>query len=361
MTIRDIRQKEFADIFLQERRNGILYLCPRFGKCRVGINIFSSVIEPKILIAYPDVNIKKSWTDEFEEMSYINSDIEFTTHLSLKKFKDNNYDLIVIDEIHLLSKAQIEIVKYIKKRNIRILGLTGTLSKQTKNALKKSLGLDVLATYTMEQAIIEGIITDYRINVKRIPLNDRISLPFGKKKRTEKRHFDAYSYIIDKLQEEGKDTMFPRLARMRLIQNSYAKIEATKDILKKCKDERILVFCGLTDISDKLGCPSFHSKKTKEDKKVFDDFAQGIGDNHIAVVKIGNTGKTYKPLNKVVINYFDTNPENLAQKIFRCMAMEYNNLNKKSDIWIISTDEKVELDWLKSSLEFFDQKKIVYC
>jgi hypothetical protein len=77
-------------------------------------------------------------------------------------------------------------------------------------------------------------------------------------------------------------------------------------------------------------------------------------------VKIGNTGVTYKPLNHVIINYFDSNAENLAQKINRCMGMEYNNPDKKAHIYIISTDEIVELNWLNKALEFFDRTKIKY-
>ena len=127
--------------------------------------------------------------------------------------------------------------------------------------------------------------------------------------------------------------------------------------LKKYKDERILVFCGLTKIADELGIPSYHSKSSE--KQIFDDFAEGRG-NHLAVVKIGNTGVTYKPLNKVIINYFDSNGENLAQKINRCMAMEYNTPDKKAHIYIISSDEEVEAKWLKKALEFFDNSKIKY-
>jgi hypothetical protein len=92
---------------------------------------------------------------------------------------------------------------------------------------------------------------------------------------------------------------------------------------------------------------------------VFEDFAEGAG-NHLAVVKIGNTGVTYKPLDKVIINYFDSNAENLAQKINRCMAMEYNTPDKKAHIYIVSTNESVELKWLSKALEFFDKNKIKY-
>jgi len=159
------------------------------------------------------------------------------------------------------------------------------------------------------------------------------------------------------MKNKGGNTMFLRLARMRIIQNSIAKLDKTKEILAKHLDERILVFCGITSIADALGIPSYHSKSSEKD--VFQDFTEGKG-NHLAVVKIGNTGVTYKPLNRVIINYFDSNGENLAQKINRCMAMEYNTPDKKAHIYIISSYEEVELNWLKKALEFFDKTKIKY-
>jgi hypothetical protein len=144
---------------------------------------------------------------------------------------------------------------------------------------------------------------------------------------------------------------------MRLIQNSIAKLHKTQALLKAHKDDRVLVFCGLTKIADSLGIPVYHSKAG--DKQIFDDFATGKG-NHLAVVKIGNTGVTYKPLNRVIINYFDSNGENLAQKINRCMAMEYNTPDKKSHVYIVCSTEDVEKKWLRKALEFFDKDKIKY-
>jgi hypothetical protein len=69
---------------------------------------------------------------------------------------------------------------------------------------------------------------------------------------------------------------------------------------------------------------------------------------------------TYTPLHKVIINYFDSNAENLAQKINRCMGMEYNTPDKKAHIYIVSTNEPIELKWLSTALEFFDKNKIKY-
>lgn len=357
MTLRDKRQKEFADVWMKTKF-GILNLCPRFGKIRVSINVFNKFpANSKILIAYPDGKIKESWLADFEALGYNNPNVSFTTHLSLKKHLEDTFDIVVIDEIHLLSEAQLEVCSELFNRNAYILGLTGTLSSNTERDIYQATRLSVVAEYPIEKAIEEGVIVDYEITVCTIPLDNKKVLDFKGKKRTEKKQFDAVSWAIDKMERESRNTMFMRLGRMRLIQKSYAKVEATKKLLNKYADERVLVFCGVTEVADSLGCPSYHSKSTE--KQMFADFAEGKG-KHMAVVKIGNTGVTYKPLNKVIINYFDSNGENMAQKIFRCMAMEYNNLNKKAEVIIVSSNEPVELKWLKRALEFFDKTKIKF-
>jgi len=357
MTIRDKRQKEFADVWLKEK-HGILNLCPRFGKIYTTINALEK-LNPHctVLIAYPDLKIKDSWEEDFETRGYTNPNITYTTHLSLHKLKDKLFDVIVIDEIHLLSEAQIEVCKELFANNEQILGLTGTLSSWTERTIEEQLDLHVIATYTIEKAIEEGVIVDYEIHVIRVPLDNVTLQDYKGKKKTEKKQFDALTWVVNKLQNSGSDTMFMRLARMRLIQSSLAKVKATKALLSKHANERVLVFCGVTKIADSLGIPSYHSKSTE--KKLFEEFAEGEG-NHLAVVKIGNTGVTYKPLDKVIINYFDSNAENLAQKINRCMAFEYNTPDKKAHIYIISSNEPVELKWLNKALEFFDKNKIKY-
>ena len=265
--------------------------------------------------------------------------------------------MVIIDEIHLLSAAQIIECKKLFEENKQVIGLTGTLNKWSEKTLKNSLDLRVIAKYPISQAIEEGVISDYQITIVKVPLDDKILNKYGVNKRTEANQFKRYAYVIDKLEEDGGNTKFLRLARMRILQNSVAKLNKTKQLLQKFKNERVLVFCGITKIADSLGIPSHHSKS--KNKEQFIDFAEGRG-NHMAVVKIGNTGVTYKPLNRVIVNYFDSNGENLAQKINRCMSFEYDNPDKKAQIYIICSDTTVEGKWLKKALEFFDKEKIRY-
>lgn len=356
--IRDIRQKEFANKWLTQGKFGILNLCPRFGKIRTSIYALENFDENiNVLISYPDVSIKKSWQDDFKKFGYKNSNITYTTHLSLKKHSSKKFDVVIIDEIHLLSDNQIkECVNLFENNNV-ILGLTGTLSKWTRIELEKSLSLPVIAEYSLSEAINENVISDYHITVINAPLDNKVLQNFSGKLLTEQKRIDNLTYVINKLDQDGKASKFLRFARMRVIQNSIGKVTKTKELIKKFENDRVLIFCGTTNVADSLNVPSHHSKSNN--KEEFVDFAEGRG-NHMAVVKIGNTGVTYKPLNKVIINYFNSNSENLTQKILRCMAFEYNNPNKKSEIYLISSNNPVERKWLSQALEFFDKSKISY-
>lgn len=357
MTLRDKRQKEFAEAWMKTRF-GILDLCPRFGKIFTTINILETMPDDiELLIAYPDKEIEKSWKEDFKKRDYTNENITYTTHLSLHKHQDTKFDLVVIDEIHLLSEKQINNCINLLFVNREVLGLTGTLSVWSEKKLAQKLDLKVVGYYPMDQAIREGVVVDYQITVFRVPLDNVKRGMFKRPERTEKKQFGALSWVINQKMYAGEDTMFLRLSRMRIIQSSEAKRLKTQQLLGQYSRERILVFCGVTKIADNLGIPSYHNKV--KEKQIFQDFVDGKG-NHLAVVKIGNSGVTYKPLNKVIINYFDSNSENLAQKINRCMGMEYDTPDKKAHIFIVSTTEAVEQKWLDKALEFFDKSKVKY-
>lgn len=98
MNIRDQRQSKFADMWIQQGMYGILNLCPRFGKIFNTINILERRPEfKKILIAYPTVTIQDSWKADFLKRGYDDSNVTYTTHVSLKKHLLETYDLIVLD------------------------------------------------------------------------------------------------------------------------------------------------------------------------------------------------------------------------------------------------------------------------
>jgi len=357
IALRNKLQMKFADTWLEKKR-GILYLTPRFGKIYTSINILEKLdLGIDILIAYPDRTIKQSWKDDFESRGFDDSNVTYTTHISLKKHMHKKFGLVIIDEVHLLSPAQRTACDLLFVHNKEILCLTGTLMEKTEKVLYQELKLRVIAEYTLAEAIRDKIVPDYRITVQYVPLDNTIVGAYSNKARTDKAQARALSWVINKMDSQGKNANFMRLNRTRIFQRSISKINATKKELTRLDSERILVFCGLIAVAESLGIPTHHGKSA--DKELFLQFVAGDV-NKMAVVKIGGSGVTYKKLSKIIINSFDSNAESLAQKINRAMSMEYDNPSKRAEILILTSDDKVELNWLKKAMEFFDPEKITY-
>jgi superfamily II DNA or RNA helicase len=357
-TIREIRQRELALKWINSNRKGIINACPRFGKIFISILIMENIKPSSVLIAYPDLKIRKSWEEDFKKWEYYNPNITFTTYTSLWKYKNKLFDLIILDECHLLSENQINTCVELFKENPSILGLTGTLSSWTERVLREDLQLRVIARYSIEQAIEEGILPDYEINVVKVPL-DRYVMKYGKKRESEKQLFDKYRWVTNKLESEGKaNTAFMmKLKLIRILKDSWAKMQKTIDLIEEFREERLLVFAGSIKIAEELGIPCHHS--LSKDKKLWNDFISGKS-KHLTVIKMGNTGTTFLPLSKAIINYFDSQEENLTQKVLRAMSLEYDNPKKKSVIYIICSTENIEEIWLSKALAMFDKNKIKY-
>lgn len=362
MELRDKRQAEFAEVWLKSYF-GILYLCPRFGKIKTTINCLGKFSKPKVLIIYPIETIKRSWQDDFKKWGYDDSTIEYSTTASLWKLAENPklFDVIVADEVHLFSPANLlELNALIKAGNKKVLGLSGTISDTTEDEILSVTGLPIIAHYPIEQGIKEGVITDYEITVITTELDNTVKYIQPSRKSqfmvTEKQRYDYITKLIVDIQGNYGPLGLLPIQRMHVLKKSIAKLELTKKLINKFREERVLIFCGVTEIADKLGVPVYHSKN--KDNAIKEAFCNGEG-NHLATVDMFEAGVTVKPIQRAIINSFDSNPENLSQRISRLTGYEYDNPDKKALIYIVCTNT-IEQKWLRKALDFFDQKKVKY-
>lgn len=357
MEIRNKRQQEAIQAYLDSSGKSLLECCPRFGKTRCGIQIFQKLGVKNILIAAPRTEIHSSWKSEFKDLGYNNTSISFTTFKSLHKADENIYDLIVIDEPQEMSFKNFLSLRKMGRNNKRILALSGTVTNGTRNNLFKYGGIECAYKYTIEQGVKENILADYTIHIHKVNLDNKELLYTNSKggKLTEKQRFGSFDYVRFKLIDEGESPFFMELKMINLLQNSKAKIDKTKELLQKFHDKRCLVFCGLTDKADELNIPVYHSKS--KEKKIFEDFCTGFG-NHLACVKLIQSGITVRPISHGIINYLSGAPEDSAQKICRFLGFEYENPEKKAEIHIICSTEQFEEERLTTALSFFDERKI---
>ena len=94
------------------------------------------------------------------------------------------------------------------------------------------------------------------------------------------------------------------------------------------------------------------------EKEIFNSFCNGEG-NHLATIKMMQSGITILPISLGIINYMSGNPEDSAQKICRFLGIEYDNLNKKAEIHIRCSKTDFEKKRIETALMFFDENKIL--
>lgn len=355
--MRDQLQSQWAAKFISSSKRGILYVSPRCGKIKTSINILNLLpeIQPKVLISYPDNKIKNSWLNDFEKFGYENPNVIFVNNSSLDKYiNEKDIYLWIPDEIHTLSDHQIECGKSIAKNSKFILGLSGSISKDTKFNLKANLGLDIIVEYSIGEAIKDGLISNYNISIHSVSL-DNFKKEINKKGKyvSEKERYDNYTFVIEGLRRQGKDTMHLAIHRNNILKSSYSKQVEIKNLLKKMKDKRVLIFTGLQKVADNLGIPSYHSK-SKNDQS-YQDFLNNVI-NHLALAQIGGIGTTYGNLDSIIMSNFTYNSEDTLQQLCRALVLDYND--KIADLHIITTNEPAETKKLNESLKIFDKSKI---
>lgn len=352
-------QQEYIDLtvkFFKSNNSGYLDLAMRFGKCRTSIEVLKALYKKKkcsLLITYPDNKLKKTWEDEMELWDYHNEDVTFVNFSSIKNYVKDKFDFIIIDEFHSASDFEREcLLDMLCRANVKTLALSGTVSKDTRY----DWGIPMIAKYSTEDGIQDGILANYQITVHFVNLDQTTLVKDAKgKMRSEKQKYDGYSWVIEKLKREGKSIMFMALARNRLSQSSIGKLKYLKKLLSQLEDKRVLVFTGLSKVADSIGIPSYHSK-SKDDSN-FKKFQKGE-ENHLALAAMGKVGVTYPELDCVILINFTYNAEESSQILNRAIKLDYTD--KVADLHVIALNEPPEIKKVKESLSMLDQKKIKY-
>lgn len=365
MTKRDEIQKEASDLIIKDK-DLILFISIRLGKTRIAINAITDK-DKNILIIYPNHSVRKSWEDEFVKCGVDYSNVTFIVKNSIKKHENKDYDYIIIDEPQLLSKNQINSLKTIKF-NKRV-ALSGTLKDSTIKKLKDELGLQVKYKYTISEAIKDKIVKDYKINIHIKDLNDKSrNVKYKKYGKnfidTEKNVYNEYSKSMNYFSsnyEESKNFKYElgfkkyMSLRTNFLYDSLTLYNLAQDLIKKYKDNKVLIYTLRKDIADKLSSNSYHTGNKL--KYVLEDFKEAKN-GHLSVVNCVQTGVTIKDLNRVIFHTYESNTELFYQKLGRSLLYEYEDQVANIHICCLK-DTQMEV-WVNNACKALEQDKINY-
>lgn len=339
---------------------GAYVISPRVGKSKIAIDaLMDKFPQWKITIAVPRQVIMSTWVDEIIKWGpSVYQDIDILCFASLKKI-DEEVDLLLVDEWHMLSVNQMEIIK--KKNPKRILLLTGTANEYSRNVLRYHLGIEVRFEYSIGEAIVDGIISNFHVYVVKVPMdNESKTRMVHGAPCTERQAYDYYTFMFDDLRVAAKVNLSmvkakEAIARRRaqLVYTTDTKVDVASRIVHAIRD-RVLVFTARTAIADRLSPYSYHSKNKGE--KNFNRFLNEEI-NTLSVVNMTDMGITFPRLKYEVVHQLQSNSEVSLQKFLRACNLEDD---KEAKIFITVYKDTMDETWAQEAMVGVPEGKITW-
>lgn len=362
MDKREVVQQLAVELIRQNNYTGMFVIAPRVGKTKIALMSIGhnwGSWKGSMIIATPREDINKSWKKELlrwdmllqAEYGYEFGEIEPICFPSLKKIPEG-LELLVLDEPQMLSMNQLDTIR--SKKPKRILLLTGTANQYTRGKILYKLGLESIYEYPIEDAIRDGIISNFHVYVIKVPMStiENISMKIGgeRAKVSERQRYDFYSALFEgeRLRErldpdrlKWKELYARR--RAEYIYNGKTKIAVAKR-LQEHINERVIVFTTRTDVADELSPYSYHSKNKKE-KNLQRFINEEI--NTLSVVQMSDMGITFPDLKNEVVHQLQSNSETSLQKFLRTCNLEED---KEARIFITVYKDTVDEGWATQAL-----------
>jgi hypothetical protein len=344
MKEKDIVRKEIQQQIqnkILEHKRCVILASPRLGKCRIILTSFKN-IPGNILISVPEESIKQSWFDECDKIGFNKERLTLICHSSLHKIEEN-FPIVCIDEGHAsLTEKRLFAIKKNFLNSKYLVVMSGSFTQKHLEIIKFNLNLNLVYDYSFEKAIKDGIISNYEIEVYKVPLFEE-----------ERKIYNKLSNSVEWCREFGTrlQLKFSALKRSRFLYDVESKHIKIRELIKQQK--RCLIFCSLTDAADKICLSSHHSKSFGNNLQLFID--EEI--NHLSCVNLGGTGITYPNLDTILFDGIQGSEVKAIQKCLRACNLEEDE-NKIAKIIIVISDLTVEDKWLLTALQSFDKTKI---
>ena len=338
---------------------GIVLASVRSGKTRILLTAIREIsdnnLDTSILVSTPQVDIMHSWIEECEKLDYYPK-IEYCNFKSLHKIQDNKYDYVVFDESHAIPLVNVlPIVSKIVKNNDKVILASGTYSEDTLLNLKLATDLNLIVNYSTDDAIKDGIVNDFKVQVNLFDLDNTKSVQFGGLKKWYSTDYKECQRMSKKVDNSfGTEKMMAALFRMKMINSCQSLVRNVRKWIHDNPDKRFILFTGDEKVGMNYNIPMFNSKSKNND--VLKDF-QEYRSNSLCLIKKGGTGVTYEGLDTILITDINSNSETLEQRCGRSLLFEEG---KESTVHIFCSTEQFQLNWLEKSLKSINPDRINY-
>lgn len=332
--------------------------------------------EAKWLIIVPKVVLIDNWKEEFIKHGYehLLDRVDIITYASAEKYADAGVRRnIIADEAHNINERKYLAIRTMLNLNpLQIKGkgrghfiaLSGSIDNERRYMLHK-LGVSPASTvdFTTDDAVESGLVADYQILVVELVLDNTINQPlrFNKWKtiynKTEADVYDMLTVKYQGLLQQGLDTKFATLDRMKFLYDLPTKAKAARLILAQLNPERkVLTFGSSIAQVDALCEYTHHSKKSKKDTSL-QDFKDGKINRLGAITTIAE-GVNIPDIDTGFIVQAMSKDRHMIQRLGR--FIRHDDAKFKPTLIVLSIKSTQDERWVNNSLSYFDKDKVHY-
>lgn len=395
MTKDEIQQKA-QEAWIAAGMRGLVAMGTGTGKSKLALNIIQHLRAGnkslRVFLGVPTEGLRdKNWPEEAKAWKLTRMYNECVTgvcYASMKNYRARDFDLVVLDEGHRLTEISSQFFETPEDLLVPVLMLTATApdaggneTDREKAKLLIQLGITTVFKYSLDEAVVDTNVADYKIFLVPCPLDDTVKyLPAGSNKKrfytTEKSSYDYLqkrikSTKIQVIKDETPDPLSedhafflvsPKRALLQMLQGQRtrflyglkSKAAVAKRIINRFSDQkRIIMFCGSIQQSiDLVGADRVYNSKS--DDKALIRFKK-LKLNILAVVNAMNEGHNIPDLDIAVIVQINSNERDLIQRIGRVVRFRPGHTAR---IFLLYVEDTQDEKWMRSALQSFDKSRI---
>ncbi|AMR25511.1 hypothetical protein A0257_22745 (plasmid) [Hymenobacter psoromatis] len=359
---------------LQDRRLAGIALTMGLGKTLVGLRDMARLLaEGKLpdqssgkpfLVAAPTQAILDAWPQEANKfgLAHLLDQITFTTYRSLAKtLAAGSFHKLYLDECHALKDSHEPGLKAHAARKGHILGLTGTPPAQAHSEKGRLVATycPLVVDYTTDEAVLAGLLNDYRLVVHRLPLRPVrdyvLTTKSGQSYTTSER--ENYQYWSRRLANAAQDALpveTLRILRMQALMNYPGKGHYMRYLADQQTDKVLLFTCNQQQ-AEAQAAHTYHSKN-KHSQANLEKFNTGEIQRLACVAQLSE-GISIPELRVGIIWHAFGNERKAAQRIGRLLRL---NPDQTATVHLLAYQDTVDEHWVAQALAAFDPAKISY-
>lgn len=298
-------QEEALEEWLKAGMRGIVVLPTGTGKTLIAIKAIATLNEPTLVVV-PTIELLEQWRSQLakslnvdvgvlgggeKKISFITVSTYSSAYMHAEEL-GNKFKLLVFDEVHHLPSESFRQIALLSTAPHR-LGLTATFEREDGRHVDL---LDLVGEVVYRKAVYEmksKHLADFDLVRVYVELTDEEKLKFSKLFSMYKDFLEKKGWKLKSLQDFRRLIMASGLSKEArrallawrdarlLVLNSVSKLDVLKDLLRRHKGDRIIIFTELNKavrrISKELLIPEITYKTgSKERAEVMELFRSGV-------------------------------------------------------------------------------------